>query len=260
MALAGQHLTGVPYQGSYLLGIVCLLCAGALLWFYQPAQLRVRQRVSAGRSGLQLLSTPTILLAVVSGASAFAVMSFVMTATPISMHMHEGHSMADTKWVLQSHIIAMFLPSLLTPWLFRLLGIKGLMLVGLCCYTVTIAIGMTDSSVAGFWGQLVMLGIGWNFLFVSATALLPLGYSEGEDFRAQSLNDTVVFSTQAVASLSAGWGHQHYQLAEHVAVVFDSHGDRGRAVAGAVPRRFGLRLIRPATPVKSLSRQTCHRR
>ena len=57
----------------------------------------------------------------------------------------------------------------------------------------------------GFWGQLVMLGIGWNFLFISGTALLPTAYREGEQYRAQALNDSVVFGTQAIASLSAGW-------------------------------------------------------
>ena len=133
------------------------------------------------------------------------VMSFVMTATPISMHLHHGHSLEDTKWVLQSHIAAMFLPSLFTPWLFRLIKIRGLMLAGLACYCATIVIGLVDASVLGFWGQLVMLGIGWNFLFVSGTALLPMAYQPGEEYRAQALNDTVIFSSQAAASLGAGW-------------------------------------------------------
>ncbi|MBK6739886.1 MAG: hypothetical protein IPG64_19510 [Haliea sp.] len=57
----------------------------------------------------------------------------------------------------------------------------------------------------GFWGQLVMVGIGWNFLFVSGTALLPMAYQPGEEYRAQALNDTVIFSSQAAASLGAGW-------------------------------------------------------
>jgi len=133
------------------------------------------------------------------------VMSFIMTATPISMHLHMGHSLEDTKWVIQSHIAAMFLPSLLTVWLFKALSIRGLMIAGLGCFSVTIAIGLVDASVMGYWGQLVMLGIGWNFLFISGTSLLPTTYRPGEQYRAQALNDSVVFSTQAVAALSAGW-------------------------------------------------------
>jgi MFS transporter len=152
-----------------------------------------------------MLGNHTLLLAVTSGAIAYIIMSFVMTATPISMHIHHGHSLEDTKWVIQSHIAAMFLPSLLTAWLFKALSIRGLMIAGLLCYGATIVIGLLDVTVLGFWGQLVMLGIGWNFLFVSGTALLPTTYREGEQYRAQALNDSVVFTSQAIASLSAGF-------------------------------------------------------
>jgi MFS family permease len=205
LAVAGQHLSSVEFQGSFWLGSACLLVAGSLLLLYTPAQSAKAHAGSSGRSVTVMLQNPVLLLAVVAGASAFVVMSFVMTATPISMHLHHGHSMADTKWVIQSHIAAMFLPSLLTAWLFRLFNIRGLMLVGLACYGVTITLGLLDTSVMGFWGQLVMLGIGWNFLFVSGTALLPTAYREGEQYRAQALNDSVVFSCQAFASLAAGW-------------------------------------------------------
>lgn len=205
LAVRGQYLLPVEFQASFWLGAACLAAAGICLFLYKPVRRPVTQSSSGRPSSLALLANPILLLAVVSGASAFMVMSFVMTATPISMHLHHGHSLEDTKWVLQSHIAAMFLPSLVTPWLFRLIGIRGLMLVGLACYCATIAIGLVDASVPGFWGQLVMLGIGWNFLFVSGTALLPMAYKAGEEYRAQALNDTVVFSSQAAASLSAGW-------------------------------------------------------
>ena len=204
LALAGQHLTSVDYQGSFWLGAGCLLAGGILLLFYVPAAQHQTHSASGGRSTLALLSSPTLLLAIIAGASAFMVMSFIMTATPISMYLHQGYSLTDTKWVIQSHIAAMYLPSLFTPWLFRFLNIRGLMLAGLACYCITIVIGLVDASVMGYWGQLVLLGIGWNFLFVSGTALLPMAYKDGEQFRAQALNDTVIFSSQAIASLSAG--------------------------------------------------------
>lgn len=205
LALAGRHLSAVEYRASFWLGMGCYFTGGLLLFFYTPAESFHSEHHGSPRSWREMLSSPTLLLAVASGAIAFVVMSFVMTATPISMHMHHGHSMEDTKWVIQSHIAAMFLPSLLTVWLFKALSVRGLMIAGLVCYGVTIVIGLIDVSVIGFWGQLVMLGIGWNFLFVAGTALLPTTYREGEQYRAQALNDTVVFSTQAMASLSAGW-------------------------------------------------------
>ena len=132
-------------------------------------------------------------------------MSFVMTGTPISMHHFHGHSLVDTKWVLQSHVAAMFVPSFIAPILFKHLNIRGMMLAGLVCYCGTIIIGFTDTSVGGFWLQLVLLGIGWNFLFVAGTALLPLTHNDKDRFKAQAINDSVVFTLQAVAALGAGW-------------------------------------------------------
>lgn len=205
LALAGQHLADVEYLGSFWLGMACFLGAALLLQFYVPARTSGAEHDGPTRSWHQMLGSPSLLVAIASGAVAFVVMSFVMTATPISMHLHHGHSLENTKWVIQSHIAAMFLPSLLTVWLFRIFSIRGFMVAGLMCYSATIVIGLVDVSVLGFWGQLVMLGIGWNFLFVAGTSLLPTAYAEGEQYRAQALNDTVVFSSQALASLSAGW-------------------------------------------------------
>lgn len=205
LALLGKQLTAVDYQGSFWLAAGCLFAAGLLLFFYTPTLQTPPSAAAAKVSAATLLKNPSMLLAIASGASAYVVMSFVMTATPISMHLHHGHSLEDTKWVIQSHITAMYLPSLFTPWLFRWLGVRGLMIAGLCCYVATITIGLIDASVLGFWGQLVLLGVGWNFLFISGTTLLPSSHREGEQFKAQSLNDSVVFTSQAVASLCAGW-------------------------------------------------------
>ena len=205
LALLGKQLSAVEYQGSFWLGGGCLLLAGCMLPWYRPTSRPAVATTSTGRPLGVLLKNPTMIVAMASALCAFMVMSFIMTATPISMHLHHGHTLEDAKWVIQSHITAMFLPSLITPWLFRWVGIRGLMVTGLACYAITIIVGLNDTSVFGFWGQLVMLGIGWNFLFVSGTALLPSTYREGEQFEVQALNDTVVFSSQAVASLSAGW-------------------------------------------------------
>ncbi len=121
------------------------------------------------------------------------------------MHHIYGHSLVETKYVIQSHIVAMFVPSLIAPFLFKRLGIKGMMAAGLACYCATIAVGYSDVSVNGFWLQLVLLGIGWNFLFVAGTALLPSTYEAGDNFKAQTINDITVFTLQGFASLSAGW-------------------------------------------------------
>lgn len=205
LAVLGSNLTTAAYQGSFLLGAGCFVAGALLLLSYAPPPPRLHPPGGRPRTWRALLGNPGLLLAVASGAMAYMVMSFIMTATPISMHLHHGYSIADTKWVIQSHIAAMFLPSLVTAWLFRLLTIRGLMLAGLAAYAAMIIVGLVDVTVLGYWGQLVLLGIGWNFLFVAGTALLPMTYRQGEQYRAQALNDSTVFSTQAVASLSAGW-------------------------------------------------------
>lgn len=206
LAVAGRHISAVEYQGSFWLAAACLIVGAVIMMlFYRAAPLRAGKTTGTPRPLGQILSNPALILAVASGATAYMVMSLVMTATPITMHLHHGYSIDETKWVIQSHVAAMFLPSLATIWLFRLFSIRGMMIAGLSCFCATIGIGLYDSTVMGFWGQLVMLGIGWNFLFVSGTALLPSTYRAGEHIHAQAFNDTVIFSTQAVAALSAGW-------------------------------------------------------
>ncbi|MFB1001992.1 MAG: MFS transporter, partial [Pseudomonadales bacterium] len=191
LAVLGRTLTEVDYQGSFWLVAGNILIATFVLFFYKDIDIKKSTEKESSRSIKLIIKSPSFRLAVASAAIGYIVMSFVMTGTPISMHNHFGHSLSDTKWVIQSHIAAMFLPSLITPWLFRLFGIRGLMTIGLACYGLTIIVGLIDSSVMGFWFQLVILGIGWNFLFISGTTLLPRTYLKGEKFKAQAFNDSV---------------------------------------------------------------------
>ena len=205
LAVIGRELTAVEYQGSFVLAAICILLGALLLGFYQPAPITDTITAPATTATHQLLQNPSLCLAVASGAIAYVVMSFVMTGTPISMHHFHGHSLVDTKWVIQSHIAAMFLPSFLAPLLLRYISIRGMILLGLACYCATIIIGFSDTSVRGFWLQLVLLGVGWNFMFVAGTTLLPSTHGEVDRFKVQGINDFTVFSLQAVAALSAGW-------------------------------------------------------
>ena len=153
---------------------------------------------------VELLSNTSFWLAVLAAAVGFALMSLIMTATPISMH-HHGFDLEETKWVIQSHISAMFLPSLITPWLIQRLGFKAVMAAGLVIYLLCIGIGFSGFEFAHYWSSLVLLGIGWNFLFVAGTSYLPQTYRPEMAFKAQALNDSLVFACQAAAALAAGW-------------------------------------------------------
>jgi len=158
-----------------------------------------------GRSFFELISQPRFLQAVVSAAFAYAVMSFLMTATPINMYIMENYSLDKTGIVIQLHIVSMFLPSLITGYLLKKFGHSIIIYAGVGFYTLTILLSFLEPSFFNYILALVFLGIGWNFLYLSGTGLLVLSYKEEEKFKAQGFNDVLVFSIQALASLSAGY-------------------------------------------------------
>ncbi len=205
IAVLGKDIFKIPYQGSFIMAIICILIACLLLTMYKPPDATATEGKKRDIPSKQLFQNPSFCLALVSGAVSYVVMSFLMTATPISMHELHNHSLVDTKWVIQSHIAAMFLPSFFTPLILRATGIRGMMSLGLLLYCVAIAVGYSSTSAHSFWTQLVLLGIGWNFLFIGATTLLPTTHCEKNRYEAQSINDFIVFSFQALAALSAGW-------------------------------------------------------
>ena len=203
MAVFGKDLTAVEYQGSFWMASCCLALASFILLGFKSVEVKSQSEVLKPRSIRDMIN-PGFCLAICSGVAAYFVMNFIMTATPISMHHHFMHSLEDTKFVIQSHIAAMFLPSLISPLLFRWLGTLNMMKIGLAAYCATILIGWNFTSVTGFWVQLVLLGIGWNFLFVAGTAMLASNYLPQDRLKAQALNDGLVFGLQAVASIGAG--------------------------------------------------------
>jgi hypothetical protein len=205
IAVRGRHVLDTEYAGSYVLLTASYLAGIILISFYRDNPHAVRHPGGAGRPLRQVLRSPTIILAVSAAALGYGVMSLLMTATPISMHTHAGHSLGATKFVIQSHIAAMYLPALIYATLHARLGFRGMLWAGVGVYLLCLAVAMVDTGFLEYWLALVLLGVGWNFLFLSGTNLLPLGYRPEERFRVQSANDFLVFSVQAAASLGSGW-------------------------------------------------------
>jgi len=144
------------------------------------------------------------LQAVIAAAFAYAVMSFLMTATPMSMHLTEKMSLEKTGLVLQIHVAAMFLPSLITGHLIKKFGHSNIIYIGVLFFIVMIILSLFEQTFANYMVALIFLGFGWNFLFISGTSLVVLTYKEEEKFRAQGVNDLIVFTIMALASLLAG--------------------------------------------------------
>ena len=210
IAVRGQHLLATEFAGSYLLLAGIYALGIVLISFYQETRVRSEEHALNGRPLLQIMRSPVIILAVAASAVGYGVMSFVMTAGPVSMHEHAGHDMQATKWVLQSHIAAMYLPSLIYPWLYSKMGYKGMMWAGVAALLLCLLIGSINTEFIHYWLTMVVLGVGWNFLFLSGTNLLRYGYRDEERFKVQSFNDFLVFSIQGIASLSSGWFLFHW--------------------------------------------------
>jgi len=208
LAQFGENIFESSFSGSFfLLAFICLLSAFCLL-FYQPSEVSHSEQNEVGRgeerSIIVIMQSSIFWVAVLASAIGYAVMSYVMTATPVSMHVMMDHSLSDTKWVIQSHILAMYLPSFFSGYLIERFGAGRLMLVGLILYGICIGVALSGQEVMHYWGGLVLLGLGWNFLFVSGTVLLPKAYRSEERFKVQGFNDFFVFACQAIASLSSG--------------------------------------------------------
>lgn len=205
IAVFGKDLLQVEFAGSFLLLSGLFVLGLLVLLGFKTPVIQEEKAAQNQRPMNVILKQPIFWIAILSATVGYAVMSFIMTATPVSMHVMDGHSLNHTKWVIQSHIIAMFLPSIITAWIIRKIGVSKMMIAGLFAYLVCIAIAFAGNQMGNYWVSLVLLGIGWNFLFIGATTLLPQSYRPNERFKVQALNDFVIFGVQAVASLSAGW-------------------------------------------------------
>jgi MFS family permease len=194
------------YVGSYLMLAAFTFIPAILLFFYknnEKAKIDLNN-TNTGRRLFEIIFQPRFLQAVIASAFAYAVMSFLMTATPLSMHVMEKMSLEKTGLVLQLHVAAMFLPSLITGNLIKKFGHSNIMYMGVLMLVVTIVLSLFEQSYANYMVALIFLGFGWNFLFISGTSLVVLTYKEEEKFKAQGINDLIVFTTMALASLSAG--------------------------------------------------------
>lgn len=158
---------------------------------------------SPGRKLLRIAVQPMFLVALICGMLGYAVMTLIMTATPLAMQVHD-HIFSDTAFVIQWHVFAMFAPSFVTGHLIKRYGVLNIMMCGALSDALCVVLNLWGVGVWHFWAALVLLGLGWNFLFVGASALLTNTHTSEERAKTQGLNDFVVFTTVAAASLSAG--------------------------------------------------------
>ena len=198
-----RHSLSAEFAGSYACLIGLYLLAFGLAFLLLTPKPAAVSRSKEGRPLGVIARQPAYLAAVASAMVGYGVMNFIMIATPLAMHGY-AHAFSDTAFVIQWHIFGMFIPSFFTGHLIRLFGTANIMLTGILLLGLCVAINFVGTTVTHFWSALVLLGLGWNFLFVGATTLLTETYAPGERAKAQALNDFIVFGTVTLTSFSSG--------------------------------------------------------
>lgn len=171
------------------------------------AQVRIPRPSVASTDGGRPLSEiarqPAFLSAVVCGVVSYALMNLVMTAAPLAMHLC-GHDVHDSNLAIQWHVLAMYGPSFFTGGLIARFGAPAIVSIGLALLAASAAVDMAGITVWHFWIGLILLGLGWNFGYIGASALVTQCCSPAERHKVQAFNDFLIFGIMAVGSLSSG--------------------------------------------------------
>ena len=157
----------------------------------------------AGRPLLQIVRQPRFIAAALCGVIAYPMMNLVMTSAPLAMKIC-GLSVSDSNFGIQWHIVAMYGPSFITGSLIARFGAPTVVAIGLTLEAVAATIGLSGMTAIHFWATLMVLGVGWNFGFVGASALVLETHLPRERNKVQAFNDFLVFGTMAVGSFSSG--------------------------------------------------------
>lgn len=198
MDLWPLHLFGATYLAqAAVAGLSAIVLFGVRLPMPSAAE------VAGGRPLGAIARQPRFVTAVVNGVVSYLLMNFIMTAAPLAMRLC-GLPQETSNLGLQWHVIAMYAPSFFTGRLIARFGADRMVMTGLTLIAASAAIGLAGVDVAHFWGSLVLLGVGWNFGFLGASALVLESHRPEERTRVQSLNDFIVFGTMALGSFASG--------------------------------------------------------
>jgi len=193
----------VPFLGAYL-------CVPALVAVSLPFIARldlplpvedVRERPA--RPVGTIVRQPAFLVAALSQMTAYGVMNLEMTGTPLAMRAHD-HGLAETAFVIQWHVIGMFAPGFATGRLVERVGERPVILAGIALNMASVAVARAGTGVGDFWLALLLVGVGWNCMFVAGSAMVTRTYTTAERARAQGANELLVFGTVAVTSVVSG--------------------------------------------------------
>jgi len=196
-------LAGTRFLGAYLFLIVFIVATLILLRYIRIPSPSAAEAASSGRPLSEIAAQPKFIVAVLAGAIGYGVMNFLMTSTPIAMQAC-GHPYGAAAFIISSHVVGMFAPSFVTGPLIKRIGVLPVLFCGALLNMGAIGIALSGITVAQFWWSLVVLGVGWNFLYIGGTTLLTETYRPEERAKAQGTNDQAIFIMMAISSFTSG--------------------------------------------------------
>jgi MFS family permease len=203
LARESRDLLVTPFAGAYLLLMGVALAGLVLISLIDLPALARPAPGAGGRPGAAIARQPVFLVALAASALGYGVMNLLMAATPIAMGQC-GLPFSDASTVLQWHVLGMFVPSFFTGPLIRRVGVLPVMAVGVALNLACVAVALSGQNLAHFLGALLLLGVGWNFLYIGGTTLFTQAYRPEEKTRAQGLLDTGVYATMTLTSFASG--------------------------------------------------------
>jgi MFS family permease len=192
------------FAASYMAQAGVAILSGIVLFATRiPRPTQAARRMGEGRPLIEIFSQPRLIVAVVCGVASYSMMNLVMTSAPVAM-LDCQHTITDATLGLQWHVVGMFAPSFFTGALIARFGTDRVAGVGLAIIASGALVALAGISIWHFWGALVLLGVGWNFAFVGATALVTQCHRPNERNKVQAVNDFLVFGSMAIGSFSSG--------------------------------------------------------
>jgi len=218
---AKDAVTGHDFVGAYFVLVVFAVFSMLVLRWLDIPPLTESERKDAGRPMSEIARQPAFIVAVLCGMVSYGVMNLIMTTTPLAM-VACNHPFSDAAFVIQWHFISMFAPSFFTGKLIQRFGLRTILLTGVALNVGCAAIALSGLDVAHFWFALVLVGLGWNFMFVGATTLLTECHTPAERAKVQGVNDAAIFTMLVVSSLSSGalFTYQGWQVMNASALPF----------------------------------------
>lgn len=192
------HLFAVSYAAQIVVAMIAFVIVSRVD-IPKPAT----GKGTGGRPLSEIIAQPKFIAAVICGVVSYALMNLVMTAAPLAMRMC-GHSLTDSNNAIQWHVLAMYAPSFITGNLINRFGISRVIVAGLVMLAAAALIDMMGITVWHFWIGLILLGVGWNFGFIGASALVTQCHRPEERNKVQAFNDFLIFGTMAVGSFASG--------------------------------------------------------